>query len=538
MEECRSRRSILKSCNSTFIALIPKVRDPSRFDQYTPIALCNTIYKVVAKAMATTLKKCLENVISNELSGFLKNRQILDGVLIAQEVIHSIQNKKKDGMVIKLDMNKAYDRVSWEFLISIMRRLGFCDSWCKWVFSCISSTSFAVLVNGVPTDFFNASKGLCQGDPLSPFLFLMLAEVLSRSVQDRVSKGDIKGLQVSGGISNITHLQFVDDTLLLGEATAKEAHAFKKILVQYEKVSGQKVNETKSQIFFLKPRSLERFEIQRILGYNINQLASKHLGLPLVVRKPSLTEWSGVISRINGMLDSWKGRWLSVAGRITLIKAAMSVVPVYTMSVFQIPKKVAKIIEDTKRSFLWKGCNDKFKYNLIKWDDVCKPVECGGQAIRKSLEMNMALGAKLVWRIYEEKEKLWSKVLQANYLQNNVEFLFDKEIALPPGSSIWLFLCHCRKMILPDLRWHLGDGSRIRFWKDKWLDSRILADCPRFRPEVSHFEDSIGDKARDYMVGLPPNRSWGKIQAPVPDLSQFCAGIQRDIAMAFIGPKW
>lgn len=151
------------------------------------------IYKIISKLIVVRLKKCLGKVISEEQSGFVEGHQILDGVVITIETIHSMATSKEKAMFIKLDMAKAYDRVQWSFLQKILRAFGFADEWIQWVLSCVTSTSFSVLINGDHTELFGASRGLCQGDPLSPYLFILLAEGLGRLIKHNVGRGSIQG---------------------------------------------------------------------------------------------------------------------------------------------------------------------------------------------------------------------------------------------------------------------------------------------------------------------------------------------------------
>ena len=148
---------MLKSLNSTFLALIPKKEGANWLDKFRPIELCNVIYKIITKLIAERLKPLLGSLISAEQGGFVDGRQILDGVVIAMEAIHSMATSKEKAMFIKLDMAKAYDRVSWEFLEKALLAFGFAAEWVDWVFSCVTSSSFSILVNGEPSELFGAS---------------------------------------------------------------------------------------------------------------------------------------------------------------------------------------------------------------------------------------------------------------------------------------------------------------------------------------------------------------------------------------------
>lgn len=186
-------KQILRALNATFISLIPKCEGVDRLGHFHPISLCNVIYKIISKLIADRLKKCLGNVILEEQSGFVEGCQILDGVVISTKTIHSMDTSKEKAMFIKLDMAKAYDKVRWSFLPKILKAFGFADEWIQWVMSCVTTTSFSVLINGDHTELFGASRGLRQGDPLSPYLFILLAKGLGRLIKHNVGLGIIQG---------------------------------------------------------------------------------------------------------------------------------------------------------------------------------------------------------------------------------------------------------------------------------------------------------------------------------------------------------
>jgi hypothetical protein len=194
VEESRTFGQVLFALNATFLTLIPKEEHVTHPRQFRPISLCNVIYKIITKVIATRLKPILPFIISKEQAGYVEGRQIMDSVILANEVIHSLKMTKIPGMLIKLDLSKYFDRVSWQYLRSMLESFGFDKLWVNWVLKLTSSAFFSILVNGIPSQPFSSTRGIRQGDPLSPFLFVLMAEGLGRYIKATILEGSLKGL--------------------------------------------------------------------------------------------------------------------------------------------------------------------------------------------------------------------------------------------------------------------------------------------------------------------------------------------------------
>jgi hypothetical protein len=201
----------------------------------------------LAKLLANILIGVIGSVILDSQSTFVKNRQILDGILIANEVVDEARKKNKDLMLFKVDFEKVHDSVDWGYLDSVLSQMFFPVLWIKWIRECVSTATTFVLVNGSPTDEFPLQRGLRQGDPLSPFLFFLAADGLNILMNSLVKTQLFTSYNIGEvNLVVVSHLQFVDDTLLLGTKSWANVHAMRAALIIFEAMSGLKVNFYKS----------------------------------------------------------------------------------------------------------------------------------------------------------------------------------------------------------------------------------------------------------------------------------------------------
>ncbi|KAM2060238.1 hypothetical protein ACFX1T_045454 [Malus domestica] len=225
----------------------------------------------------------MPRVIGDNQSAFVARKQIQDNILVVHEVLHSLLHQRREdhaGMAIKQDMVKAYDRIEWDFLISIMTKMGFAPLFSKWIKACISTVSFSILVNGTPTGYIVPQRGLRQGDLLSPFLFLLCTEGLLMLLRKGIELGALHGFKFTPSGTPLTHLFFADDSVVFGNATVDEARAVVEALQVYARGSGQEINLTKSSVFF-SPKTSNRLkrDIEETLGIQCRQGFGKYLGL-------------------------------------------------------------------------------------------------------------------------------------------------------------------------------------------------------------------------------------------------------------------
>ncbi|KAL0387637.1 UNVERIFIED_CONTAM: putative mitochondrial protein [Sesamum radiatum] len=231
---------LLPRLNYTHIVLIPKCDKPETIPQFRPISLCNVIYKLASKTLANRLKPFLHNIVSESQSAFVSNRLVTDNILVSFEVNHYLKNKrggKECFAALKLDMSKAYDRVEWSFLKAMLDKLGFDKRFVSLVFQCISTVSFSFVLKGEQFGRIIPKRGLRQGDPLSPYLFILCAEALSRLIHAKENRGLIKGVKISGKAPRVSHLIFADNTIIYCQATKESLSCIKEVLWLYEAAS-------------------------------------------------------------------------------------------------------------------------------------------------------------------------------------------------------------------------------------------------------------------------------------------------------------
>ncbi|GJU41066.1 putative RNA-directed DNA polymerase, eukaryota, reverse transcriptase zinc-binding domain protein [Tanacetum coccineum] len=270
-----------KGCNSSFIALIPKVGDAKFVSDFRPISLIGCQYKIIGKILANRLSMVVGTCVSPVQSAFIKGRNILDGPLILNECMAWYRKKKKDLMVFKVDFEKAFDSLRWDYLDAIMEKLGFGNKWRSWIAGCLNHSRASILVNGSPTSEFELSKGLRQGDPMSPFLFILAMEGLHALLAKAVNSGLFKGALIGQGNISISHLLYADDAIFVGEWSHTNAYNLICILRCFYLMSGLKINVHKSKISGINVDHNDVYNMALVLGCGAVKLPMMYLGVPV-----------------------------------------------------------------------------------------------------------------------------------------------------------------------------------------------------------------------------------------------------------------
>ncbi|KAH9763516.1 reverse transcriptase domain-containing protein [Citrus sinensis] len=304
----------------------------------------------------------LHNPISNESYKGAGTGWAACGLLSKALAIGQIRHSKgkKHGLVaLKLDVSKAYDRVEWPFLKQIMLRMGFSQRWVDLIMNCISTVSFSVILNGVAKGFFHPQRGLRQGCPLSPYLFIKCAEAFSNLIRQTEHQKLIHGLNFGKDLT-ISHLMFADDSLIFARATADECRNLKRVFECYERVSGQIFNMEKSSMFFSSNTKPEHVAaIKQIFQINVVSKHEKYLGLPSMIGKRTKGFFNEIKLRVLSKISGWQQNFFSCGGKEILIKAVAQAVPTYAMSVFKLPQGLCDDMQKEIAKFWWGSSKEK-----------------------------------------------------------------------------------------------------------------------------------------------------------------------------------
>nr|GEV19556.1 RNA-directed DNA polymerase, eukaryota, reverse transcriptase zinc-binding domain protein [Tanacetum cinerariifolium] len=361
---------------------------------------------------------------------------------------------------------KAYDSVRWDFLIDVLKKFGFGNRWCSWIQGCLISSSGSVLVNGIPTSEVQFYKGLKQGDPLSPFLFLLVMESLHLSVQRVVDAGLFRGISICPSLQ-LSHLFYADDAIFMGQWSEININVIVKVLDCFYQDSGLHINKNKSKLMGLA-----------VDNDKVGGLMSR------------IKSWDEIVNKFGSRLSKWKMKTLSIGGRMTRIKSVLGSLPIYHMSIYKVPKKVLNRLESIRCNFF----NDidplSKKPIWIKWNKVLAPKDKCGLGILSFYALNRALLFKWVCRFHTQCSSLWGKVIKGIH---SVDGKIGKNIS-NCQSSIWLDIVretkslkyqgrHCFQRLIPP-----------------YLCSRIYeADFCSFKTGLREFE---------FLFSQGPKRRW------------------------------
>ncbi|XP_042964784.1 uncharacterized protein LOC122299013 [Carya illinoinensis] len=445
---------------TTSLVLIPKIANLKSFEKFRPISLCSVFYKICTKILVARISPLLSRFISPEQGAPIPGRSIFDNISLTQEMTHGIHKPTRGGNVlIKIDMAKAYDSIEWGFLIHVLCAFGFSMQFCDLIKSCVSSPWFSVTMNGVSKGFFKGERGLRQGDPISPYLFIVVEDIFSRLLKGRFQQGLIRPYHHHRNAPLITHLLYADDIVIFANGNTSSLKNISKALEVYE--NGR---------------------AKRLKGIHFDDFLGK------------------IRDRIGG----WQANLLSSGAQTLLLKHVLGNMPIYLLSILQVPKSIIRTFNRYCSNFFWGLHEGKPKKHWRAWEGMCCPEKEGGIGLRNLEDIKKSLHMKFSWKLLTE-DNLWSWFFKSKYVKNSHISLLNPSV----GTSFWRMVIRCIPEILHLARWRVKEGN-LSFWCDTWLEEGPL--CNEFSSVVNlslkikecTLEDGWNYELLNQLVG--PNR--------------------------------
>ncbi|CAL1402102.1 unnamed protein product [Linum trigynum] len=508
-----------EAVSESTVVLIPKVDHPEFVTQLRPISLNNVSLKAVTKAITSRLKPVMRKLISPRQSSFIPGRQTTDNVIVVQEVLHSLRKRKgtKGGLILKIDLEKAYDMLRWDFLRDTLKEVGLPSSWIRCIMYCVEQNKMRVLWNNTLSSPITPTRGVRQGDPLSPYLFVLCMERLSHRIDAAFHSGHWKPIRLTRNGPPLTHLFFADDLLLFAEAETRQIRIIKQCLEDFCSSSGQRVNYAKS-LMYVSPnvdRSKARLLSERA-AIPLKAELGRYLGIHGIHGRVTSGRYQGLLLRIQKKLAPWKAKRLSLAARLTVSRSIISSLPTYHMHTELLPKGVCASIDRINRNFVWGDEEGRSKLHLVGWEKMILPKSQGGVGLRSVRNANLAMLAKSGWRLLKEKDMLWTQVIRDKYCRNKENLDLFRSVQ---GSSFtWKSFTKASSLLKEGCAWNIKNGNTTKFWNDSWilqepLKNLVVGEIPSSRTEevVADMVTEEGEWRIDLFEDLLPQRIQQKI---------------------------
>ncbi|XP_056685457.1 uncharacterized protein [Spinacia oleracea] len=394
--------NLLKEVNHTAITLIPKTKCPRNVSDFRPISCSNTLYKCITKVLCGRLRRVLPDLILENQGGFVHGRFIVHNIMVVQDLVRQCGRKSvKPSCLMKIDLQKAYDTVDWDFLKEMLVCLEFPDQFIKLVMECVTTPMFSLMINGSMQGFFKSNRGLRQGDPMSPLLFVICMEYLSRVLQK------MSGLQhfqyhPRCGQLQLTHLCFADDLILCCKGDFPSIYLLLQAFKLFSDSSGLQANKAKSSIYcYGMPENVVK-RVLEVSGFSRSSLPFQHLGVPISSKRISAAQCGVLVEKMTARIRIWSFRNLSYTARDQLINSVLMSLHMYWAQIYILPKCVL---------------------NVLLW--------------------NVANIGKYVWSLATNQVNVWTKWVTSMYLKDgySVKQVYDKLVGSKPkvhwDNMVW-----------------------------------------------------------------------------------------------------
>jgi mannosylglycoprotein endo-beta-mannosidase len=438
-----NRNRDINLLNKANIILIPKKDGAEDISDFRPIGLIHAVVKIITKTLSLRLAPFMNIISSPCQSAFIKRRSIHDNFLYVRNLTRRFHKTKTPSLLIKLDISKAFNSVRWDYLLSVLERRGFPARWRDCIASLLTSSTSHVILNGSPLDQIQHGRGLRQGDPLSPLLFILVIDPLHRILQVATERGLLSKL--NGCAARFWVSMYADDAVIFLKPTTRDADNLKRTLANFSEVKGLQTNLRKTSLTPINCDSINLDVVLANLPLTRASVPTKYLGLPLTTRRLKKIDFQPLVDKAAGKLSTWNGQNLTQAGRACLVKSVLSSKLVYLLTVLKPTKEILHELDKLRRRFLWAGddaiSGEKCKVN---WTRTTLPKDLGGLGVLHLEKFTRALRLRWLWHEWTSPEKAWVGT------------------EVPCDDVDRILFANCTRITL-------DNGSKTSFWGSGWL---------------------------------------------------------------------
>ena len=397
----------LHKLNGASIVLLPKKEAAEAVKDYRPISLIHSFAKIVSKVLAMRLSQQINTLISDSQSAFIKRRCIQDNFLYVRNLARAYHRTKTPALLLKMDISKAFDSVSWEYIFELLEARGFPQRWRDWLALIFTSSTSSVLLNRVPGQSITHKRGLRQGDPLSPYLFILAIDILVKIFELATNDGRLTALR--GRHAKLRLSLYADDAVVFINSIKQDVDMVIRIMQRFGDATGLHINLEKSSVAPIRCQDVNLDDILASFSGQRVGFPLTYLGIPITIGRLRLVHLQSIKDKALTKLSGWQCRLLNPGGRRVLVRSVLSSLPVYMLTVLKPPKAFVKDFDRVRRRFLWAG-NQQLHGGKCKvsWARLQRPIERGGLGIIDLELFSRALRLRWLWGQWKYPGRPWN----------------------------------------------------------------------------------------------------------------------------------